>query len=170
MEKRIQPSIQENSLFIICPAGRIESAIRKKHGDNTYFLTSLGGVVRLNNYSFVEEFGEFLKNRAITSLTIAQDIQCRFIQTIIYGKSGYDTYAENHFRNLWIDHFFKINSTDIPRKKAAILAKIHITYQLDLIKQHSLLGNIIREHNIRLKGLIVDTKLVSKTEKHLQII
>nr|MBI1230374.1 hypothetical protein [Cytophagales bacterium] len=156
---------QSNSLFIICPAGSIESEIRKQYNGNTYFLTSLGGVMRLSDYSFVEEFGEFLKRRDIRRLTIAQDIQCRFLQTIIQGKPGYGTYAEEHFRMLWIDHFFDINSTDNLRKKAARLAKCHINFQLNLIKQHSLLGTIIREQGVLLSGMLVDTKANVTTKK-----
>jgi hypothetical protein len=169
MEKNTQKDNQENSLFIICPAGNIESEIRKQYKGNTYFLTSLGGVMRLGDFSFVEEFGEFLKRRDIHTLTIAQDIQCRFIQTIIQGNPGYGTYAEEHFRMLWIDHFFDINSTGNMRKKAAKLAKCHINFQLNLIKQHSLLGTIIREQGIQLKGMLVDSKANVVTKKHVLI-
>lgn len=167
MEKNVKMYNQENSLFIICPAGKIESEIRKKYDGNTYFLTSLGGVMRLCDYSFVEEFGEFLKRQDITKLTIAQDIQCRFIQTIIQGNQGYGTYAEEHFRNLWIDNFFDINNAKGMRKKAAKLAKCHINYQINLINQHSLLVNIIRERGIQLSGLLVDTEANITPKKYV---
>jgi hypothetical protein len=167
MEKPNYTGNQENNLFIICPAGRIESAIRQKYSNKTYFLTSLGGVVRMDNYIFAEEFGEFLKNRSIRSLTIAQDIQCRFIQTIILGKPGYGTYAEEHFRNLWIENFFEINDAKTSRRKAANLAKAHISYQIESIRHHSLLGNIVQQQGVRLKGLIVDTHSATKSTKYV---
>ena len=84
----------KNKLFLVCPDCYLEHSISLYYPGNAYFLTSLGAVFDFSDPAYAKTVRDFMQEEEIEQLYFVNACSCRFIQTALSQKKGYNTLAE----------------------------------------------------------------------------
>ncbi|EMR01761.1 hypothetical protein [Cesiribacter andamanensis] len=159
----MNPSSNEPaSLFLLCPASQLEPFIRQHVGQHTYFLTALASVFDVDNVPYAEALVDFLETNAIRELYVVQDLNCRFLRTVLSGVPGTGTAAERVLQALYCTHFEYVMRTGTFRIQCYRLARLHVLQQAEQLLANGLLQRAIGRNRIALRAMICDksTRLV----------
>ncbi|WP_394772082.1 hypothetical protein [Mucilaginibacter sp.] len=142
-------------LFLVCPECNVEYFIRKKYGDDVYFLTALGAVFNFSEVKYIESIMDFITRESITDIYVANDISCRFIKSIVEREDGFETSCENIIRDILIDNYSAIMHGKSLIEKKKHLAELNVNQQIKEIKMNELFLQRIIQQNVRITGLVL---------------
>lgn len=141
-------------LFLICPFGQLEHFIKDRFGEDTFFLTSLGGVFDFNEVAYAEAFTDFIERESIAEVFIVNDTSCRFIKSVLEKEKGFNTAAEQRMINLLIDNYYTVMDERSPLEKKKTFAELNVRHQASEILSNELLLTSLLQSNVSLKGLV----------------
>lgn len=151
-------------LFLICPNGQMEHFIKDRFGEDAFFLTALGGVFNFQEVAYAEALADFIERESIAEVFIVNDTSCRFIESVLEKKKGYDTAAEQIMLHLLIDNYYTVMEEGSLLDKKKSLAKLNVRQQaFEMLSNELLLTSIVRS-KVRLKGLVT-TKAAGKIKE-----
>lgn len=153
----------EKKLFIVCPFSCIETFLKSRFGDDTYFITSPGAALPYNEFEYMSEIKEFVIRERIQTIYIVNDTSCRFINAIITRNKLFGLPSEKVMEELYIEHFFNEFKDQPVRHQKHKLAEINIRRQLKEITNSFISDIYPYESQLTIKGL-----LTSKQNKSLQ--
>jgi len=142
-------------LFLVCPECNLEYFIRKKYGDDVYFLTALGAVFNFSEVKYTESVMDFITKESITDIFLVNDTSCRFIKSILEREDGFDTFCENIIRDILIDNFSAIMHGKSLIEKKKHLAELNVKQQIKEIMTNELILQRIIQQNVRITGLVL---------------
>lgn len=148
----------KNKLFLLCPECQLEHFIKKKFGDDIYFLTALGAVFDFRNITYLEELGDFIKRETITEIIIVNDTSCLFIENLLEVGEEHEVNNDAAIINAFIDNYSYIKSGDSLMEEKERLAECNIRRQAHEIRKNQFLYSTIMAAGINLKGLITTKK------------
>lgn len=145
-----------NSLFIVCPFCQLEYFLRSKFGDDIFFFTVAGGVMKFGSD---ENPGleELLNREKISDIYLVNDISCNFIEDAIDGKEEFGLRCEKQLREVLKKHSHGFEDLTISEKKEH-LAKSNILNHLGFLISRNLNKNEISQKSINFHGMITDKK------------
>ncbi len=148
----------KNTLFLICPDSHMEPMIDRRYAGNNYFLTALAAVFDLSDSSTAYSLVSFLKYASIREICIVNDTSSRFINSVIQREKGYNTKSEEVIRELFIDHFYDIESMTNHEKKSQRLSALNVKAQARKLMEHDVLKSCLHDKNIAVRGLLYHRK------------
>lgn len=143
-----------NQLFIVCPFSCMENFIKKKYGNDIYFLTSSVAILQDEDLEYVSEVKEFISREKIKTIYFVNDTSCRFINGIVHKNKLYGLKSEKLIEELYIDNYISCFKDQPLLNQKYMLAELNVNNQINRILNFTLLGDYITEFNIKVKGLI----------------
>ncbi|RYU93373.1 hypothetical protein [Emticicia agri] len=95
-----------NKLFIVCPFSGLETFIRKKYGNEVFFLTYAGTVLETHDFVYNLGVKHLIFKERIKTIYIVNDTSCRFINSIIKRKKLAGLTCEKVIEELYIEYYF----------------------------------------------------------------
>lgn len=83
----------------MCPVCQMEQFIRKQFGD-VYFVTAQAAIFDFEDAEFTNEIRSFIKNRSITDVYAACDINCNFLNESMHPSALHRLRWEEVIENL----------------------------------------------------------------------
>lgn len=145
-----------SKLFLVCPFSCMEPFIRKKFGNNIFFITSMATESQFHNIPYLEFVKNTIACENISQIFIVNDTSCRFINGILTGKKSLGTAAEENIQNVFINNYSLIMRQPSIADKAKTLAALNIKQQALEIWQNELFKRQIIQQNIHIRGLITN--------------
>jgi carbonic anhydrase len=143
----------KNALFIICPFSCMELPLKKKYGDESFFVTFPGAVIPAWNEESLEDLRELIRRENIRCINIVNDTSCRLINSILREDVLFGLPAEKRMAALYNAHRADLNGRPI-EEQALRLAELNIRKQVDEIRRSPVIGTFLAENNIAVKGLL----------------
>jgi len=129
----LNKTVASRKLFLTCPTSYLERLIRKSFGADAFFLSLLGPVINTSDKQYMEQVADFIRQKGIEEVFIIQDLESPFVQSILKGQKGFQTYAEQHYRSLMKPYNVEqTSSVSQCIKKTAVL---NLQYQADVLTQ-----------------------------------
>lgn len=155
-----------NKLFIVCPFSCLEPLLQHKYGNDITFLTCSGAVLPHQEIEYLSEVKRFILRENINRFYIVNDISCRFINGVISRSKMFGLNAEKAFEELYVDYYFTDFKDQNPLEQQYNLALRNISKQANNIVQSPILGDIITEFDVQIKGVITakDQRLFREVE------
>jgi len=143
-----------NQLFIICPFSSMEIFLQRIYGKDIFFLTYSGAVFQPGEIEYNSEICDFILREKISEIFVVNDTSCRFIDSIVSMKKTMGFASEKVIESIYIDHYFS-HFKDAPlSKQKFLLAELNVKAQMKEIINSSIIGPIISDLDIDVKGLI----------------
>lgn len=121
----------KHTLYLICPASKVEHFIREQYGESAFFMTALAAVFHLNEQAYLDELIKIIEKEAIEELVVVNDTSCCFIQSVLTRQKGFGTQAEQVLVDLLLDHYTHIMGTTSVAEQKNRLAELNVQRQLE---------------------------------------
>ena len=157
-----------NQLFIVCPFSNMENYLKKKYGNDSYFLTTSIGILLDEDFEYASAIKQFVSREKIKTIYFVNDTSCRFINGIIQRKKLYGLKSEKLIEELYIDNYISCFKDQSIINQKYKLAEINVKNQINTILDSSLLGSYISEYEIEVKGLITSKELRKYNEIQIE--
>lgn len=158
--------MEQNKLFLICPFSNLEHFIRRIHGIDVYFMTSMATSFNFDR-EYIKMIADFLDRKMITHIYVVNDTSCRFMNGMFENKMSSGSEAEKNLEALFMDNHKIIMKQSTISEKVKLLSEINIQKQISNIREQDILLSIIDKNNICIKGLI--TNKAAKTYIELNV-
>lgn len=143
-----------NKLFIVCPFSGLEAFIRKKYGNEAFFLTYAGTVLETHDFVYNLGVKHLIFKEKIKTIYIVSDTSCRFINSIIKRKQLAGLTCEKVIEELYIEYYFSYFQSQPLFAQQYNLAELNIQTQINKILNYKLFKDFISESGIEIKGII----------------
>lgn len=143
-----------NKLFIVCPFSCMEPLLQQKYGSDITFLTCSGAVIPQQEVEYLSEVKRFIIRENINQIYIVNDISCRFLNGVISRKKMFGLNAEKAFEELYVDYYFTDFKDQKLLEQQYNLALRNISKQAKSIVQSPILGDILKEFDVQIKGVV----------------
>ena len=158
--------MEQNKLFLICPFSNLEHFIRRIHGTDVYFMTSMATSFKVDR-EYIKMIADFLDRKMITHIYVVNDTSCRFMNGVIEQNICSGSEAEKNLEALFMDNQKIIMKQSAILDKVKLLSEINIHKQISNIREHDIILSMIEKNNISIKGLI--TNKAAKTYIELNV-
>jgi carbonic anhydrase len=143
-----------NTLFIVCPFSTMEPFLRTKFGDDAFFLTAAGAVLPQRPWDFTEAVADFLTRQRIDTICIVNDMSCRFVDAIVRRKTLHGLPVETVLEDLYVEYYNTVFRDRPLFKQQYKLAELNVLRQARELLESSLIGRLIADNGITVKGLV----------------
>lgn len=127
-------------LFFVCPVCQMEQFIRKQFGD-VYFVTAQAAIFDFEDAEFVTEIRSFIKDRSITDVYTACDINCNFLNKSMHPSVLHRLRWEEVIENLRTpyDSVYTLAEKLVRQQTHLLKHKLGLTTGTDDVKVHGLI-------------------------------
>lgn len=142
-----------NKLFLVCPFSCMENFIREKYGDDVFFMTAMGAVLRFDSEE-ISAIKLFIEREKIREIIIASDTSCRFINGILKNEKEFGSHAETQIKNIVLENKNALAKANSEVEKQKIIANALIKNQAQEICSPDFFLSEIFINKIAVKGII----------------
>jgi len=143
------------SLFIICPFCQLESFLKKKFGEDIFFMTVPAGVLNFCSRQ-VSATRRFIKREQIKNIYLVNDVGCNFIEEAIKNEKEFGLTAEEQLRKLLQNIHLKTDGTLSMQEKKRMVAENNVQQQVAYLASEKILKHEISTLKINVRTLIVN--------------
>lgn len=145
-----------NTLYIVCQFSQVEGFIVDKINQRARFLTSLGGLLCLDDDYNTEIIRHFIEQEEITEITIVNDTNCRFIDEVLTTHVACPNPVTGRLKTLMDDYKEVFPTVPSLTEKKRLLAMLNIAEHSREILKNSVLNPLFSQNGIKLNGLVTD--------------
>lgn len=143
-----------NTLFIVCPFSTMEPFLRAKFGHDAFFMTAAGADLPQGPWDFTEAVADFLMRERIDTICIVNDMSCRFVDAIVRRKTLHGLPVETVLEDLYVEYYNTVFRDRPLFKQQYKLAELNVLRQACKLLESSLVGRLIADNGITVKGLV----------------
>lgn len=147
-----------NKLFLVCPFSCMENFIRKKYGDDVFFLTAMGNIFQFEESEYLETIKDFIERENIKEIFVVSDTSCRFLNSALKNETGYDSYSETVIQNLLRDNYALVMNEKTIEQQQIKLAELIVNYQASELKKSGCFQQEIILNKILIRELVTSKK------------
>jgi len=152
-----------SKLFFICPECCYEDEIKFYFDDECYFITSLGVVLQLFDKAYWDGVEDFITEKNIKEIFIAQSIDCSFLETGAYStEPRFSTKAEQRLielREKIVNNPIQSTSLKIKLSELNILDSFNAWFANSTIVEQK-----VRVGELAIKGVILSKQKQSVSQ------
>lgn len=147
-------SFKQTWLFFVCPFSQLESFLRDRYGDKSYFATSIATLSQFHDRAYANSIVELIINNGINEIGIAVDTNCRFLNSVLQKQTS------QYFKLTYpLQEIFDLHITEILNQKSLserrqLFAKFVIHHQAEEMCKVNLFKLLVMSGQITVKGII----------------
>lgn len=142
-------------LFVVCPFSSLEFFIRSKYNNDALFLTFAGAVLQATDIAYWDYVKKVIEKENISTICLVNDTSCRFINGVIRDEQPFGLPSENAFRMLYKEHYEALFQGRTLFQQQVKLAELNIKNQMSGIFSIPVIGDMVADARIAVKGMIV---------------
>jgi len=144
-------------LYLICPECCLEETLRRHFRGRNFFLTMLGAVFDLANYSFGDSIQNLLDEQNIDEINVINDLNCSFFKNAIEPDDRINEfYAAKVIKEVESAYHVANDPLLNAHQKLKRMAEINVWEQMDRLKYVPQISDLMVKKNISVKGFTYD--------------
>lgn len=145
-------------LFLVCPTWCLEQRLRKKFGENSYFMTALAGVFSFDEAQIIQ-IEDLVKRQGIDKICVVANPNCQFVKNIINPISYHHTKAEELLTKIYHKKYDEIHRESTFEDQCLKLSIYRAELQVAYLQRDPQLLALIENYNLDLSVMVNHTAI-----------